>query len=77
MTPCGSPPSRPRSPQATVWEALLFSASLRLDGAHGRAATTHFAAHIMAVVELEDLAHSLVGFPGGFTINHLAPIQFN
>lgn len=52
------------SPQATVREALQFAAGLRLARHHGSAATAAFAREIMGVVELVDLANSLVGFPG-------------
>lgn len=45
-------------------EALLFSASLRLQGNPSTAATQAFTDEVMDIVELTSLANALVGTPG-------------
>ncbi len=52
------------SPQTTVHEALLFSASLRLQGRPGQATIRAFVEETMRIVELTPLRDALVGVPG-------------
>lgn len=52
------------SPQTTIREALLFSASLRLQGDLSPAAIGAFVDEVTRVVELVPLQNALVGVPG-------------
>ncbi len=57
------------SPQTTVREALIFSASLRLTVDNLDKKTINaFVDEIMDIVELTPLKGALVGLPGGFQI---------
>ena len=57
-----------------VREALLFSASLRLQGNPSTAATQAFTDEVMDIVELTPLANALVGAPGMDTCAEIACI---
>ena len=50
--------------QTTVFEAMLFSAKLRLPASVSNAVVHEFVEEIMDVVELTSLRSSLVGLPG-------------
>jgi len=52
------------SPQATVHEALWFSARLRLGPEVNNADCARFISEVMALVELTPLTNALVGLPG-------------
>ncbi|KXZ56523.1 hypothetical protein GPECTOR_1g47 [Gonium pectorale] len=52
------------TPAATVLEALLFSARLRLPGSTSPAAVRAFVDSVVSMVELDDVQFSLVGLPG-------------
>ncbi len=52
------------SPQTTVEEALIFSASLRLLRENDAAVVKSFVKEIMQIVELTPLGGALVGLPG-------------
>lgn len=53
-----------RVAQTTVYEAMLFSAKLRLPASVSNAVVHDFVEEIMDVVELTSLRSSLVGLPG-------------
>jgi len=57
-----------------VHEALLFSASLRLQNKPSNAVVADFVDEIMAVVELMPLRHALVGVPGIIVIPGLVQL---
>ena len=50
--------------QTTVWEAMLFSAKLRLPGSVSATVVSEFVEEIMDVVELTPLRNALIGLPG-------------
>ena len=50
--------------QTTVWEAMLFSAKLRLPGTVSATVVSEFVEEIMDVVELTPLRNALIGLPG-------------
>lgn len=52
------------SPSATVFEALLFSATLRLERNVNERTKRAFAENVLALVDLTPLRDSLVGLPG-------------
>ncbi|XP_073114830.1 ABC transporter G family member 51 [Elaeis guineensis] len=52
------------SPQVTVEESLWFSSSLRLPKEITKENRLAFVEEVMALVELDDLRHALVGLPG-------------
>ncbi|MCO5572637.1 hypothetical protein L7F22_026395 [Adiantum nelumboides] len=52
------------SPQVTVYESLIFSASLRLSSTLPPQSKEAFVNDVMELVELDDLRDSIVGVPG-------------